>query len=164
LSPKSFSSKMSKNKVLNFFKVRNKILKKSSVIVKIQTQWIDKAKKIGLKSQIAKDISAFCQKSDFFVFGIFFSIFYPKDLKIRFPTNFAMLYPNLQNKLRICDIFEFFLKKSKNRLFGKSRIKNRKNRKSRNFFIILCVKWAGSYFVQKKIWIGRDRIMARTLP
>jgi hypothetical protein len=73
-------------------------------------------------------------------FAIFFSIFFPKGLKIFFLTNFTMLYPNLQKKLGICDIFEIFLKKLKNRLFGKSRVKNRTNKKSRNFFFILCVK------------------------
>jgi hypothetical protein len=52
---------MSKNKVFDLFEVRNKILKKY-VIIKIQAQWIDRAKKFGPKSQIAKDLSAFCQK------------------------------------------------------------------------------------------------------
>jgi hypothetical protein len=28
----------------------------------------------------------------------------------------------------------------------------------------LCVKWDNSHFLQKKNWIGWDRIMARTLP
>jgi hypothetical protein len=122
------------------------------------------SEKIWSKKSNRKRYIGFLPKIGFFRFRNIFFDFFPKGLKISFPTNFTMLYPNLQKKLRICDIFENFIKKSKNRLFGKSRKKNRKNKKSRNFFIILCVKWANSYFVQKKIWIGRDGIMARTLP
>jgi hypothetical protein len=73
-----------------------------------------------------------------------------------------MLYPiRICKRIGFCNSFKNFFKKSKNWLLGKSRIKNRKNKKIRKFFFILCVKWADSYFEQKKISKGRDENMAK---
>jgi hypothetical protein len=105
------------------------------------TSQILRAKKIGLKSFFGKVIRTFCQKSDFSVFEKKFRFFFPNGLKIGVPTIFTILYPNLQKKLGFCEIFGKFWKESKIRLFGKSRIKNPKNKKMRKFFFILCVEW-----------------------
>jgi hypothetical protein len=92
---------MLKNRFLDFFEVKNKISKNPSMIIKILTSQIVRAEKIGLKSFFGKVIRTFCQKSDFSVFEKKIRFFFPNGLKIGFPTNFTILNPNLQKKIRV---------------------------------------------------------------
>jgi hypothetical protein len=117
LSQKSFSSKMSKNKVFEFFKVGNNILKRPSLMIKTQTQWIVRAKKCGPKSQIRKVLSAFGQKPDFFIFEIFFYFFPRIVLKLIFRLIWPCTIRICQKKIGFCDIFEKFSKKVEKSLF-----------------------------------------------
>jgi hypothetical protein len=89
-----FVKNVEKYKVFDFSEVRNKILKKSSEIIKMQIQMNRQSKNIWSKKSNGNRYIGFCPKIGFFRFRNFF----PKGLKISFPTNFTMLYPNLQNK------------------------------------------------------------------
>jgi hypothetical protein len=92
------------------------------------------------KKLIRQSYKDFLPKIGFFGFLEKILIFFPNGLKIGVPTIFTIFYPNLQKKMEFCEIFENFWKKSKIRLFGKSRIKNPKNKKKRKFFLILCLE------------------------
>jgi hypothetical protein len=98
LSQKCFLSKKSKNKVFDFFEVRNKISTNPSDNIFVLTSQVDAEKNLGRKNLFSKKKFPQSQKSSILVGNFFFQKKSTKESKLVFPTNLTILYPNLQKK------------------------------------------------------------------